>query len=197
MLPLPTQTAWLMAAAWALLSPCAAQAFDFSGEKALIARTRDGSTTQLGVVRFQSAGGPGVRPDGVRFQVKWTQGALTDYFLSMREFKCLGAAAEVTCHVPYPYPQPGIVTPTDLRWLEHSLLFLYKRPADHGAKLWNGLIFRFQVLPDALVGTPQAVDLNSISAPPDQPHEPPFAEADRDDFAPGTRWLTELRIESR
>ena len=149
---------------------------------------------QLGVVRFQPVAGTQV-PGATRFSVQWTHGVLTDYFLSMREFKCLGAATEVTCHVPYPYAQPGTLTPTDLSWLEHSLLFLYKRPADHGAKLWNGLIFRFQVTPHALVGTPQAVDLNRISAPPDRLDEPPFTPADREDFAPGTRWLSELRIE--
>lgn len=189
----PFRSVWCAAALVAAL-PHAASAFDFAGEKRLVAHTRDGGRVELGVVRFQPA--TGGKPDAARrFSVHWTPGVLTDYFLSMREFKCLGAAAEVSCHVPYPYAQPGTLTPTDLRWLEHSLLFLYKRPADHGAKLWNGLIFRFQVSGEALVGTPQAVDLNRISAPPEQPGEPPFGPGDRDDFAPGTRWLAELRIE--
>jgi hypothetical protein len=170
----------------------AAAAFDFAGDKRLSAHTRDGATVVLGTVRFEPAATPGAP---VRFALRWTPGVLTDHFLSMREFKCLAAPAEVSCHVPYPYPQPSTVSATELGWLEHSLLFLYKRPADHGAKLWNGVIFRFQVTPDALVGTAQAVDLNRISAPPDNPGEPPFTDADRDDFAPGARWITRLRID--
>lgn len=192
----PVAAALAPVVALALLSPVAAAAFDFSGDKKLLVRTRDGASVQLGVVQFQPADGNKNEPPGsLRFSIRWTHGALTDYFLSMREFKCLGAATEVTCHVPYPYPQPGTLTPTDLRWLEHSLLFLYKRPADHGAKLWNGLIYAFTVTPDALVGIPQAVDLNRISAPPERLDQPPFTPADRDELAPGTRWLAELRIE--
>jgi hypothetical protein len=120
---------------------------------------------------------------------------MRDYFLSMREFKCLPAAAEVSCFVPYPYRQPGTIGPNDMAWLEHSLLFLVKQPADFGAKLWNGVIFQFALTPTGIVGKPQAVDLNAISAPPDQPDTPPFGSIDRTDFAPGARWVQELRIE--
>ena len=80
---------------------------------------------------------------------------MRDHLLSMREFKCLPAAQEIACFVPYPYAQPGTVSATDMAWLEHSLLFFFKLPADFGAKLWSGMLFRFQVTPSALVGTPR------------------------------------------
>ena len=113
----------------------------------------------------------------------------------MKEFKCLEGAGEVLCHVPYPYAQPGTVTPTDLAWLEHSLLFLFKLPNEFGAKLWNGLYFQLQMTDEGLVGTPQAIDLNLISAPPADLTKPPYRPALRDDIAPGARWAARLTIE--
>ena len=175
----------------AALLPTAANAFDFSGDKRLVAVFRDGGTQVFGQVSFS----PGPQVPEVAFKVKLNTAVLPDFFLSMREFKCLPAAAEITCVVPYPYAQPGVVTPTDLTWLEHNLLFLFKQPSDFGAKLWNGVIFRFTPTPNALVGTPEAVDLNLISAPPDDATRPPFGPMERSSYPPGARWLSGLRIE--
>jgi hypothetical protein len=171
-------------------------AFVWQGEKNLLAVTRDAQVHRIGSVTLSPLGttAPGNAPDRVAFRVRMDPTALQDYFLSMREFKCLPAPLEVSCHVPYPHPQPGWVTPDDLGWLEHSLLFLFKQPADHGAKLWNGLIFRFVVEGARLVGGPQAVDLNHISAPPEA-GTPPFGPHEREDVLPGARWLSSLRIE--
>lgn len=180
-----------VAAIGAAVVPQAAGAFDFEGDKRLLAVFRDGSTQPLGTVSFS----PAPQAPEVAFKVKLDTAVLQDFFLSMREFKCLPAVAEVTCVVPYPYPQPGRVTPTDLSWLEHSLLFFFKQPTDFGAKLWNGVIFKFALTPDALVGSPQAVDLNLISAPPDEPGHPPFGQMERTSYATGARWLSALRIE--
>ncbi|UJW81876.1 hypothetical protein [Hydrogenophaga sp. SL48] len=168
----------------------AAQAFELSGEKALVALTKDGQRTRIGSVFFQpaAAGAAG-------FRVQMDRAVMQDHFLSMREFKCLPAAQEITCFVAYPYAQPGTVSPGQLAWLEHSLLFFYKQPADFGAKLWNGIIFKFTQTPTGLVGRPQAVDLNLIGVPPDKLNEPPYGPFQRDDFAPGARWVQELRIE--
>lgn len=84
---------------------------------------------------------------------------------------------------------------TDLAWLEHSLLFMFKTPAEFGAKLWNGVYFQLKATERGLEGSPQAVDLNRISAPPAQPGVPPFRPALRDDIAPGARWFNRLTIE--
>lgn len=172
-------------------APAGAQALELQGEKALIAQTRDGASTRIGSVFFE----PAAQAGRTAFRVKMDHAVLRDYFLSMREFKCLPAEAEVTCFVPYPYAQPGIIAPGDLGWLEHSMLFLYKQPRDFGAKLWNGMIFKLSPTEKGFVGQPQAVDLNHISAPPDDLTTPPYGKFDRDDFAPGARWVVELRIE--
>ena len=171
--------------------PGPATAFDFAGDKALVAVTRDQTRTRIGTVRFSP------QPGGAssRFEVRIDPRVLQDHFLSMREFKCLPGTPEITCFVPYPYRQPGTASATDLAWLEHSLLFFYKQPADFGAKLWNGLLFRLTVTPTALVGTPHAVDLNRIGVPPDPLDVPPFGPHDADPVPPGARWLQELRIE--
>lgn len=174
----------------AMTGAAVAQSFELSGEKALVAQTRDGQRTRIGSVFFEPAG-----PGTARFCVRVDPAVMRDHFLSMREFKCLPAAQEISCFVPYPYAQPGTVAPGRFDWLEHSLLFFYKQPADFGAKLWNGIIFKFVATPTGLVGTPQAVDLNRIGVPPEQPDEPPYGAFDRDDFAPGARWLQHLRIE--
>lgn len=173
------------------LTSAASPTFDFRGDKALIAVARDASRTRIGTVSFSA------RADqtAARFSVRIDPQVMQDHFLSMREFKCLPAAAEVTCFVPYPYPQPGTVSAGQYAWLEHSLLFFHKQPADFGAKLWNGIIFKFNMTPTALVGKPQAVDLNRIGVPPDRADEPPYGPMDRDDYPPGARWVTELRIE--
>jgi hypothetical protein len=119
----------------------------------------------------------------------------TDHFLSMREFKCLQGAGEILCHVPYPYPRPSSVTREDFAWLEHALLFMFKLPSEFGAKLWNGVVFKLRLTEQGLVGTPQAVDLNLIGAPPARTDVPPYKPALREDIRPGTRWFERLTIE--
>jgi hypothetical protein len=173
----------------ALTGPAAA-AFDFQGVKTLVAVTADGARTPLGSLHFTpAAGGP------TTFRLALKTEVFTDHFLSMREFKCLNAAQEISCHVPYPYPNPATVAPGQLAWLEHSLLFLFKSPSEFGAKLWNGVYYEFQEQGAALVGRPKAVDLNEISAPPRDPATPPFRKALRHDMPAQARWLRELVIE--
>jgi len=118
-----------------------------------------------------------------------------DFFLPMKEFKCLEAPAEAFWHMPYPYQQPGTVVPDVLAWLEHSLLFMFKTPSEFGAKLWNGVYYPLKAAGNGFDGLPQAVDLNRFSAPPGQPGVPPFRRALRDDIAPGARWFHRLRID--
>lgn len=172
------------------MGAAAAQPVLPEGEKSLVAVTRDGQRTRIGAVTFRAVEG-----GHKAFRVQMDHAVMRDHFLSMREFKCLPAAQEISCFVPYPYPHPGTVGTGDFGWLEHNLLFFFKQPADFGAKLWNGVIFRFSLTPAGLVGTPQAVDLNRIGVPPEKADEPPYGRFDRDDFAPGVRWIQELRIE--
>lgn len=165
-------------------------AWDLTGLRTITAVTRDQQRINLGTVQFDA------QPDGrARFTIKMDHSRFTDHFLSMKEFKCLQGPDELMCHVPYPYPQPGTVGNTDLAWLEHSLLFMFKLPSEFGAKLWNGLYFQFERTPQGLRGRAQAVDLNRISAPPDRPGVPPYRPALRDDVRSGSRWIETLLIE--
>jgi hypothetical protein len=165
-------------------------AFPVQGEKFLVAETLDGQHTRVGRVTFTPAG-----LGQATLRVHMDPAVMRDHFLSMREFKCLAAPQEVSCHVPYPYASPATVSVQNLQWLDHHLLFLYKKPADFGAKLWNGIIYRWRLTPTGLEGLPQAVDLNLISAPPDRLDVPPYGPNDSEPFAPDARWIRKMRIE--
>ncbi len=166
-----------------------AHAWELSGIKTISALTRDQQLIPIGSVEFKPL------PNGATgFKLTMDHGRFSDHFLSMKEFKCLESAEEVLCHVPYPYKTPGTVSDKDYAWLENSLLFLFKQPRDFGAKLWNGLYFRLERDEAGLVGLPQAVDLNLISAPPDDLLTPPYNAAVRDDVTPEAHWITRLLI---
>lgn len=165
-----------------------AAAWELAGNKTLKLQTRDGQSIVLGTVEFTSKG------EESTFSLHLDHARLKDFFLSMKEFKCL-EGEEIHCHVPYPYPNPGTVNRSDLRWLEHSLLFLYKQPKDFGARLWNGLYYRMQLNEKGIVGTPQAVDLVQIGAPPADNSVPPYGPGDRTDIPPNSRWISGLTIE--
>ncbi len=165
-----------------------AHSWELSGTHRVSAVTRDDQVLPLGSVDFTP------QADGsTTVKLHMETERFTDHFLSMKEFKCL-EGPEVMCHVPYPYRNPGRITPTSFAWLEHQLLFLFKQPRDFGAKLWNGLYFRFERDAEGLVGLPQAIDLNLISAPPDDLTTPPYGVGQSDDVAPGARWISRLII---
>lgn len=176
--------ACLLCAAILLAVAGPAHAWEMVGTKQLELRTRDGTSIPIGTVMFT----PG--PDATRFAVTLDRVKFKDYFLSMSEFKCV-EGPEVQCQVPYPYANPGTVRPGDFAWLEHATLFLYKAPADYGAKLSNGLYYVLQATDD---GRPMSVDLNDIAAPPQDPSDPPFDQTTRADIIPGTRWIDVLII---
>jgi hypothetical protein len=168
----------------------ATSAQELRGDKHISLHARDGSTVVIGQVLFTR------QDDGrSRFKLQMDPAPFTDHFLSMREFKCLGGGSEILCHVPYPYPQPGTVAAGDLAWLEHSLLFMFKKPGEFGARLWNGVYWQLRATPQGLEGRPQAVDLNFIGAPPARTDVPPFRPALRDDMPEGSRWFHRLTIE--
>ncbi|GAA6142631.1 hypothetical protein [Hydrogenophaga sp. 5NK40-0174] len=166
-------------------------AFEFEGRKTVYAVAADGTRTPVAALHFEKTGQAGQATFKLDLEVE----KFTDFFLSMREFKCLPNDKEITCYVPYPYEQPGTVRADDLRWLEHSLLFFYKTPAEFGANLWNGLYFEFKADGNALVGAPAAVDLNEISAPPEDLTVPPYSEDLRHEMPADARWIRQLVIE--
>jgi len=165
-----------------------ASAWELAGSKIIRLHTRDGQSIAIGTVDFAPKG------EESSFQLNLDPAKLKDFFLSIKEFKCL-EGEEIHCHVPYPYANPGTVSRKDLRWLEHSLLFLYKQPKDFGARLWNGLYYQMALTEKGIVGTPQAIDLVQIGAPPADTAIPPFGPGDRSDIPPNSRWISSLSIE--
>jgi hypothetical protein len=165
------------------------QAWELAGSKTISVVTRDQQRIAIGTIDFKPAAN-----GSIAFTVTIDHSRFTDHFLSMKEFKCLEGGNEVLCHVPYPYKNPSTVSGTDFAWLEHQLLFLYQQPRDFGAKLWNGLYFRLARDDAGLVGLPQAVDLNHISAPPDDLLTPPYNAGLRDDVPAGAHWIERLVI---
>lgn len=181
LLALTLGTALLTATGFAL-------AWDLSGTKMLTAHTRDGTAIPIGTVTFQPRG------EQTHFSLELDHRAFKDFFLSMREFKCLEGQEEIQCHVPYPYPNPATINANDFAWLEHALLFLYKVPSDFGARLWNGIYYRMTLTEQGLIGLPEAVDLNLIAAPPANTSIAPFRAADRSEIAPDSRWIRQISI---
>ncbi len=173
----------------ALSGACSCFAQTLEGTKRVQAVTRDGVKLPIGEVSFSKD-----KAEVTHFRLSLNSSAFTDYFLSMKEFKCL-QGPEVTCHVPYPYANPQTVRNGDLVWLEHSLLFLFKQPRDFGAKLWNGSYYRLEPHGQGWIGRAQAIDLNHISAPSNTPHLPPYTADLRVDISPGERWIDHLLIE--
>lgn len=173
-----------------VMNPAQVFAWTPSGVQTITAHTQDKQALVIGTVKFTP------QTDGSStFALTMNHASFTDYFLSMKEFKCLHGPLEVICHVPYPYSHPGKVTLQDLTWLEHNLLFLFKLPSEFGAKLWNGVYFKLQLTDRGLLGTPMAIDLNLISAPPEDLSIPTYTPETREPIAAGVRWIDNLTIE--
>lgn len=167
----------------------AANAIELTGVRTVSLVSKTGEKIPIGKVEFTA------QSDGKsNFKLDVDHGKFKDFFLSMKEFKCLDGGVEIMCHVGYPYKSPKLIASNDFAWLEHSLLFMYKQPKDFGAMLWNGIYFEFSNTPTALIGKPQSIDLNRISAPPTSA-APPYGKANRDDIPAGARWIEKLVIE--
>jgi hypothetical protein len=164
-------------------------AWEMAGTKTVSLHTREGPRTPLGTVTFLNVEGK------TTFKLNLEPERFKDFFLSMKEFKCVEGSNEIQCHVPYPYPNPNTVSADNLVWLEHSLLFFYKAPRDFGARLWNGLYYQMKITEQGIVGTPQAIDLVQMGAPPADPSIPPFGTDGRTDITPESRWFHRLTIE--
>jgi hypothetical protein len=159
------------------------------GTKDIVLHTRDGKNIAIGTVTFAPKGAE------TTFAIAFDDKKFAEYFLSMREFKCV-EGDDILCHVPYPYASPHTVTPTDLGWLEHALLFIYKKPTEYGARMGNGLIYSLKITDKGMVGTPQSIDLDEIAMPPADLSTAYYNADRRYDLQPGARWVESLTIEN-
>lgn len=158
-----------------------------SGEKQILLVDNKGQETAIGTLVFQAQGTLS------QYSLQIDHNQFQDYFLSMKEMKCL-EGPELWCHIPYPYPQPHTVSYDDLSWLSHDLLFMFKKQAEFGANFWNGIYYHLRIEGEQIKGEAQAVDLNLLASPPDDPNVPPITEAERDEINLTTRWLPTLII---
>ena len=155
------------------------------GERRIYLIDKLGEQTAIGSLTIENAGAAyTLHVDHLKF---------ADYFLSMKEMKCL-EGPELWCHIPYPYEHPAALNSDDLSWLSHDLLFMFKSPGEFGANFWNGIYYNLQVVDGVITGEAQAVDLNHLASPPDDLNTPPYGEYDRDELDLKERWLPKIEI---
>jgi hypothetical protein len=157
------------------------------GEKQVLLLGNKGESIVIGSIKFM----PEV--EGARYELHMDHSKFKDFFLSMKEMKCL-EGPELWCHLSYPYEQPHTVTEGDMSWLSHDLLFMFKKKKDFGANFWNGIYYNLRIEDGIIRGDAQAVDLNLLASPPDDLAVPPVGEAERDDLDPSKRWLPVIEI---
>lgn len=158
------------------------------GNKSIYLQGNDDSEFFFGHVEFSKAS------DGmITYSLDVDTERLKDFFLSMKEMKCL-EGKEIWCFIPYPYEHPNQVSASDLRWLEHDLLFMYKALNAFGANLWNGIYYAMEVKDGKIRGVAKAVDLNYIAGPPDDLSTPPYGEFDIGETEATARWLPFIEI---
>ena len=168
-------------------SPAVSADSVLSGKKSIYLSDIKGNEVVIGSVVFKPQG------ETSQFEVTINYEDFTDYFLSMKEMKCL-EGPELWCHLNYPYPQPRVVSATDLRWLAYDLLFMFKKPKEFGANFWNGIYYEFSIQGNSIKGEAQAVDLNHLAAPPDTFTIPPYTEFDIEPIELSNRWLPYIEI---
>lgn len=130
---------------------------------------------------------------GTQFGFERTESVFKDFFLSMKEMKCL-EGPEIWCHIPYPYEKEAVTADNALTWLSHDLLFMYKKADQFGAQLSQGVYFVLTPSPEGFSGTPHHVDLNLLASTPEDLSTPPIGEFDIEPMEPEARWLPVLKL---
>ncbi|KEA61674.1 hypothetical protein ADIMK_4131 [Marinobacterium lacunae] len=163
-------------------------AADLAGERQIYLIDGQGKEQAIGTLTVEADG------SGYGYTLDLDLNQFKDHFLSMKEMKCL-EGPELWCYVPYPYDTPRRITADDLRWLEHDLLFLFKKPDTFGARLWNGIYYPLEVSDEGTIrGEAHALDLNLIASPPEDLTTPPIGQYDIGDFKLEGRWLPDIEI---
>lgn len=128
------------------------------------------------------------------YALTWDDTKFSDQFLSMRPFKCLDGPEKQWCRVPYPYPNRHQISARDMTDLEYDLLFIWKRQGDYGIDMWNGVYYRLDPGARTLAGAMHEMDMDILSAPPDEGDLRPITEADLEPADPESHWLPVLEL---
>lgn len=172
-----------------LLSGGLADAGPLVGKKEIYLLSEEDRRTEIGSVYFDGAG------EYSAFTLVLDDRQFADHFLSMRPFKCLEGDQKHWCHVPYPYQNRRQVRVGDLTDLEYDLLFLWKGATEYGINMWNGVYYQLEIDGDRIVGTLREMDMEVLSAPPDQGDFRPIASDDLHQADAASHWLPRLVIE--
>lgn len=133
--------------------------------------------------------------DNLDYEVTMAEVPFKDHFLSMRPFRCLEGNKKHWCHVPYPYEIARNIG-ADLTDLEYDFLFLWKDSTEYGINMWNGVYYKLE--PDGagrLVGVLHEMDMDLLSAPPDEGVLRPLKPGDLHESDPDSHWLPRMIIE--
>lgn len=166
-----------------------AAAAELSGHKSIYLVAGENERIEVATVTFSGAG------DNARYAISWHDDKFDDYFLSMRPFKCLAGTEKLWCRVPYPYANGRAVSAGDLTDLEYDLLFLWKGAGEYGIDMWNGVYYRLAVEGQRIIGGLHEVDMDILSAPPDDGNLRPITPADLEEGDPDSHWLPKIVIE--
>lgn len=134
-----------------------------------------------------------VEKNGKQFKFERDDAKFKDFFLSMKEMKCL-EGAEILCHIHYPYPQENVTEQNNVVWLSHQLLFMYKRADQFGARLRQGVYFRLVPDENGFKGIAYSLDLNDLASPPDDLSIPPIDTDELELLEIDERWLPYMQI---
>lgn len=161
----------------------------FEGTKAIKLVQQDGTAHVVGEILFEANG------DAASYRIAWQRDVFSDHFLSMRPFKCVEGQTKYWCRVPYPYENKRRVSEGDLTDLEYDLLFIWKGATEYGINMWNGVYYKLAAEDQKIVGTLHEIDMNLLSAPPDEGNLRPVREQDLEPGDPESHWLPRLVIE--
>jgi hypothetical protein len=160
-----------------------------AGKKEIYLLEEEDRRVHVGSVLFQPDG------DFSRYDVRFNAEKFGDHFLSMRPFKCLEGTQKFWCHVPYPYANRRQISAHDLTDLEYDLLFLWKGATEYGINMWNGVYYQLNLDGERIVGTLREMDMEVLSAPPDEGNFRPIDPDDLHEADAASHWLPRLVIE--
>lgn len=138
-----------------------------------------------------------VTSSGSDYQLSMNENRFSDYFLSMRPFKCMTDKVNMLCHLPYPYDLNRHISDGNLTALEYDFLFIRRKPADYGINPWNGLYYRLQKTGDDYIGQAHEVDLDILAVPPPEDEPYPIKAQDLHPIDEQQLWLPRLLIKAQ
>lgn len=171
-----------------LVGVAAANPEALTGQRQIFLVDREGTEYLIGSVYFYDS-----EDEQIPYELTVERSQFEDYLISMRYVKCLGGP-DIWCLMRYQHEHPRTVTRSDLSWLEHDLLFLFKPPEEMGLDPWNGIYYQMRLEEDRIVGRARGVDINVMVGTDESGRPPRYADYQIADIDLSERWLPTLVI---